>query len=68
MAYTKNYTEKFKVGDKVKLTKKVDSMAGYFPKGDIVEICDIDDTRGYGFKDEHGNRVIECGWDCCTSI
>ena len=64
MAYTKNYTEKFKLGDKVKLTKKV---AGYFSKGSIVEICDIDDVRGYGFKDEQGNRVIECGWDCCTS-
>lgn len=64
MAYTKNI-ENLKVGDKVRLTKKLESMSGHFHKGDLVE---IDEIRGYGFKDEQGNRVIECGWDCCVAI
>lgn len=23
---------------------------------------------GYGFKDEKGNKVIECGFDCCQVV
>ena len=67
MTYTKNYQE-IEIGDTVELTRKVGSLAGYFPKGDIVEVCDIDPIRGYGFIDSEGNRVIECGWDCCKKI
>lgn len=67
MAYVSKYPE-IKIGDKVKLTMKVESMMGYFPEGDIVTVCDIDDMRGYGFIDEEGNKVIECGWHCCIKI
>lgn len=65
MAYVKNYTEKFKIGQEVILTKKVDSVGGYFEKGTVVTITDIDKLRGYAFKDSQGNLIIECGWDCC---
>jgi hypothetical protein len=67
MAYVKTVPE-IKIGTKVRLTRKVKSIAGYFLKGDIVKICDIDAVRGYGFEDELGNKVIECGWHCCESI
>lgn len=64
MGYISN-TPDFKIGDIVELTREVEAIAGRFTKGSIVKIIDIDSTRGYGFTDSKGNRVIECGWDCC---
>ena len=52
------------VGDDVVITKRLTSCGGTFTKGSIVKVTDID-TRGYSFKDEEGNQMVECGWDCC---
>jgi len=56
---------KIKVGDTVSLTKKIESLSGYFPEGSILKVIDIG-TRGYSFEDEDGNQVVECGWGCCV--
>lgn len=59
--------KKFEIGDKVILSKDIESCSGTFEKGTEVYICDIG-NRGYSIKDEFGNKIIECGWDICESI
>lgn len=55
----------YKIGQKVILSKECSCLAGtIFEKGSKVTICDIDETRGYGFVNDKGERIIKCGWDC----
>jgi len=55
----------YQIGQKVILSRKCSCLAGInFEKGQEVTICEIDPVRGYGFTDDDGNRIIECGWDC----
>ena len=60
------YISNSMIGKKVKLNKKLESMSGYFEKGTVVEIYEIDcgsPCRGYSIKDEFGNKMIECGFN-----
>jgi hypothetical protein len=50
------------VGKTVILTKKLESMTGYFEIGSVVKITSEDPTRGYTFMDDEGNKVFEAGW------
>ena len=61
MAYVK-HKNGFEVGDWATTTRVVDSFAGYFEKGTRVKIVGITE-RGYDLMDEHGNSVIETGFD-----
>lgn len=55
----------YKIGQKVILSRECSCLAGTtFEKGDVVTIADIDEIRGYGFVNDKGERIIECGWDC----
>lgn len=61
MAYVKN-NNSVEVGEWAITIRKVDSCAGYFEKGTRVKVIGVSE-RGYDLMDEHGNRVIETGWD-----
>lgn len=55
----------YKIGQKVILSRECSCLAGTtFEKGSEVTILDIDEVRGYGFINDKGERIIECGWDC----
>ncbi len=60
----KEKNHEFQIGQLVELTQNVESVKGFFEKGDLVTVCDIS-IKGYGFEDDEGNKVIECGFDCC---
>lgn len=62
MAYVQKSIQS-KIGKQVMLTKDIESMAGSFEAGSIVTITEVDPVRGFSFSDEHGNRVIEAGWN-----
>lgn len=40
MAYKKKIHE-FEIGQKIELTRNVESPVGFFEKGDILTICDL---------------------------
>ena len=61
MAYVKN-NNNIEVGKWVTTSRQVSSCAGYFEKGTRVKVIGVSE-RGYDLIDEHGNRVIETGWD-----
>lgn len=65
MGYLKN--NNVKVGEWVITNKVIDSSAGYFEKGTKVKVVGVTE-RGYDLMDEHGNRVIETGWDSVRKI
>lgn len=48
----------YKIGDKVKLIKQVANCYGYFEKGSIVYISNIN-PRGFDISDNEGNVVSE---------
>ena len=50
MAYVQNSIQS-KIGKQVRLTKDIESMAGYFEVGSIVTITGVDPVRGYSFSD-----------------
>ena len=59
----------YKIGQKVILSRKCSCLAGtIFEKGSEVTISEIDPVLGYGFTDEDGNYIIECGWDCIERV
>ena len=53
----------FEDGDFAITTKKIECMVCCFEKGTKVKIVDVS-ARGYDLIDEHGNVIIETGWDC----
>ena len=55
------YDNGFKIGDKVRTTRKFESCAGYFELNSIVTIVGISE-RGYDIADEDGNKITECGF------
>jgi hypothetical protein len=61
MAYIKN-NNSVEVGEWATTNRQVGSCAGYFEKGTRVKVIGVTE-RGYDLMDEHGNRVIETGWD-----
>lgn len=61
MAYVKN-NNSVEVGDWAITNRKVNSCACYFEKDTKVKVVGVTE-RGYDLMDEHGNRVIETGWD-----
>ena len=63
MAYKIN--NRFKIGNKVITTRKIECMTGVIEKGDEVVILEIGD-RGYGLVSTSlpNIHIIECGWDC----
>ena len=61
MAYVKN-NNGVEVGEWAITNRKVESCAGYFEKGTKVKVVGVTE-RGYDLMDEHGNRVLETGWD-----
>lgn len=61
MAYVKN-NNSVEVGEWVTTNKQVGTYAGYFESGTKVRVIGVSE-RGYDLMDEHGNRVIETGWD-----
>lgn len=64
MAFIKTTIE---VGDRIKLTRQVDSFEGYFEPGTIVTVVNIG-YRGYDIIDDKGNRIVECGWNIGNRI
>ncbi len=54
--------EIIKMGDKVKLTKDIESYAGIMKAGTIVTVTGYDGLRGYDFKDDEGHKVSEAGF------
>lgn len=48
----------FSVGDRVVLTKNLDTLSKRFPKGLRMEITEVGD-RGYDLVDYNGNCIIE---------
>lgn len=52
----------FEVGDWVVTNREVSCMIRSFEKGTRVQIIDVS-ARGYDLMDEHGNRIIETGFD-----
>ncbi len=61
MAFVKT-TDRLMIGESVTLTERKSSMTGYFEPGTVVTVADIDESRGYTFVDDLGNKVVECGW------
>ena len=61
MAYVKN-NNSVEVGEWVTTNRQVCNCAGYFEKGTRVMVVGVSE-RGYDLMDEHGNRIIETGWD-----
>ncbi len=51
------------IGDKIRLTKDITTMAGTMTKGTIVTCIGESGYRGYDFQDNEGNRILECGFD-----
>lgn len=55
----------YKIGQRVILSRECSCLAGtIFEKGSEVTISEIDPSCGYGFTDENGSCIIQCGWDC----
>lgn len=61
MAYIKNKNG-FNINDFAVTTRKVSSISGYFEKGTKVKVIGKS-CRGYDLEDEHGNRILETGYD-----
>ena len=66
MAYVKN-NNGLEVGAWVTTSRVVKSCAGYFEKGTKVRIMSVSE-RGYDLIDEHGNVIIETGFDSVKSL
>lgn len=52
----------FEVGDCAVTTEEVSCLMHSFEKGTKVKIVGVS-ARGYDLMDEHGNRIIETGFD-----
>lgn len=46
------------VGDRVYITKELETFGGYFTRGTEGKITAVEE-RGYSFEDTEGNKVIE---------
>ena len=56
--------KQIRVGDWVetKTVHKHPSGIGYFERGSLVKVIDIDPMRGYSIEDGDGHRITEIGW------
>ena len=56
--------KKIELGDYVVTTRKHNHPCGigYFEKGTLVKVTDIDNMRGYSIEDDEGHTLIEIGW------
>lgn len=66
MAYVKN-NNSIEVGEWVVTNRMVGNYAGYFENGTRVKVIGLSE-RGYALMDEHGNIIIETGWDSIRKI
>lgn len=62
MGYTQTIANSLQVGDKVKLTREVETISGKFSEGTIVTITHKS-QKGYDFEDAEGNIACEVGFD-----
>lgn len=56
--------KQIRVGDWVETTKvhKHPCGTGYFERGSLVKVINIDPMRGYSIEDGDGHRITEIGW------